>query len=194
MSGWKSGSLAAMTCAALVSCASDKAADNAAPERPSLQERLTEGGGYKQNENGEWVPKSDKRSSFDSQRESPYFKGKVKTEEYKTGEYAKKSWWGSKDYGKKPYEGNTDGSRFRTKARQEGQMSRDHGKAAQIPEPFETNTLDRPSARESLNPEIERPSSPVVESRKKVFKAPSVIDWKEQRAMSMDKSRGILGR
>lgn len=194
MSGWKTGSLAAVTCAALASCVSDKAADNAAPSRPGLQERLTEGGGYKQNENGEWVPKSEKRSAFDSQRDSPYFKGKVKTEQYKTGEYAKKSWWGSKDYGKKPYEGNTDGSRFLTKARQEGQMSRDDGKAARTTDPIETNTLERTSARESLNPVIERPSNAVVESRRSVFKAPSVIDWKEQRSMSMDHSRGILGR
>lgn len=194
MNEWRSAYLLAITCAAFSSCASEKTADNATPARASLEQRLTEGGGYKQNDSGEWVPKSDKRSAFDSQRDSPYFKGNVKKEEFKTGEYAKKSWWGSKDYEKKSYEGNTDGSRFQTKATQEGQMSRYDGMAAQTSAPYKTNTLERPTAREGQYPAIERPSNAAVESRRRVFKAPSIIDWKEQRSMSMDQSRGILGR
>jgi hypothetical protein len=197
MSGWKMNSLAAAACAALASCAGDKAADNATPaaaERPGLAQRLSEGGGYKQNENGEWVPKSDKRSAYDSQRDSPYFKGKVETERYKTGEYAKKSWWGSKDYGKKSYEGNTDGSRFQTAARQDGQVARDAGKAARGTDPFQTNTLARETAREASSSAIDRPTNAAVESRRSTYKAPAVVDWKEQRSMSIDRSRGILGR
>lgn len=197
MSGWKTHSLAAVTCAALAACAGEKAVDKAAPaaaERPGLAQRLSEGGGYKQDENGQWVPKSDKRSAYDSQRDSAYFKGKVETGRFKTGDYAKKSWWGSKDYGKKSYEGDTDGSRFQTTARQEGQMSRDDGRAARSADPFRTNTLDRTAARESRNPSIDRPSSAAVESQRSTYTAPSVVDWKEQRSMSVDRSRGILGR
>lgn len=196
MRRWLKISLAATCCAALVSCAGE-GADPSTPavaERKGLSERLSETGGYKQNENGEWVPKSDKRSAYDSQRDSPYFKGKVEKERYQTGGYAKKSWWGSKDYGKKSYAGNTDGSRFQTTARQEGQMSRDDGRAARSTDPFATNTLARESARESRNPAIGRPSSASVESSRNSYKAPSVIGWKEQRSMSMDRSRGILGR
>jgi hypothetical protein len=197
MRGWEKGSLAAVACAALAACAGDDKTDAAKPavaERPGLAQRLSEGGGYKQNENGEWVPKSDKRSAYDSQGDSPYFKGKVKTDRYKTGEYAKKSWWGSKEYGKKSYDGNTDGSRFRKQARQDGQVSRDSGKAARTSDPFRTNTLPRESARESSNAAIKRPSSPTVESARSSYKAPSVIDWREQRSMSVDRSRDILGR
>lgn len=171
--------------------------DNATPavaERPGLAQRLSEGGGYKQTESGEWVPKSDKRSTYDSQRDSPYFKGTVEKERYKTGEFAKKSWWGSKDYGKKSYEGNTDGSRFQTTARQEGQRSRDDGRAARSADPFITNTLTSEAARETRSSAIDRPMNAGVEAQRGVYKAPSVIDWKEQRSMSMDRSRGILGR
>jgi len=196
MNGWKPASLSLAACAALVSCAGEQADPSrpAVAERSGLSERLSETGGYKQNENGEWVPKSDKRSAYDSQRDSPYFKGKVEGERYKTGEYAKKSWWGSKDYAKKPYAGNTDGSRFQTKASQDGQVARDAGKAARSTDPFKTNTLPRETARESRNAAIDRPSSAAVESARNSYKAPSVIDWKEQRSMSMDRSRGILGR
>jgi hypothetical protein len=181
----------------MVSCAEEKV-DNSKPTeaaRPGLQERLSESAGYKQNEKGEWVPKTDKRSSYDSQRDTPYFKDKLDTmERYKTGDYAKKSWWGSKEYGKKRYEGDTDGSRFQTKARQDGQVARDNGKAARSSDPFKTNTLPRESARESGNPAIDRPTNAYTESQRKTYKAPSVIDWKEQRSMDMDQSKSILGR
>jgi hypothetical protein len=183
-------------CAFLVSCAEEKV-DQSKPtqaERPGLQERLSESAGYKQNEKGEWVPKSDKRSTYDSQRDTPYFKDKIDTERYKTGDYAKKSWWGSKEYGKKSYEGNTDGSRFRKQALQDGQVARDNGKAARSSDPFKTNTLPRESALESRNPAIDRPTNALIESERKTYKAPSVIDWKEQRSMNMDQSRSILGR
>lgn len=183
--------------ALMVSCAGEKV-DHSKPTqaaRPGLQERLSENAGYKQNEKGEWVPKIDKRSSYDSQRDTPYFKDKLATaERYKTGDYAKKSWWGSKGYGKKSYEGDTDGSRFRTEARQDGQVARDNGKAARTTDPFKTNTLTYDSALESRNPGIDRPTNALIESERKTYKAPSVIDWKEQRSLDLDQSRSILGR
>lgn len=196
MNGWMKVSLSTAFCAALASCAGDKVDPSkpAVAERSGLSERLSQSGGYKQNESGEWVPKSDKRSAYDRQRDSPYFKGKVEKESYKTGEYAKKSWWGNKDYGKKSYTGNTDGSRFQTKARQDGQVARDDGRAARATNPFKTNTLARETARETRNAAIDRPVNAAVESRRNTYKAPSVIDWREQRSMSVDRSRGILGR
>jgi len=179
----------------VVSCA-DKT-DPATPAvsgHKSLAERLSESGGYKQDAEGNWVPNSDKRSSFDSQRESQFSNRSVEKGTYQTGDYAKKSWWGSKDYNTQEYSGNTDGSRFQTKARQDGQIARGDGMKAQLEGPFETNTLDRRSARESASEAIARPSNSYTEAQRNSYKAPSVIDWREQRSMSMDDSKGILGR
>jgi|TARA_B110000037_G_scaffold42263_2_gene52193 hypothetical protein len=159
-----------------------------------MSERLKESGGYKQDTDGSWVPKSDKRSPYDSQRNSPYFKGKVEKDAYKTGDYAKKSWWGSKDYGKQSYEGSTEGSRFERAARQEGRMSHADGQKAKVTGPFETNTLGRKDAHESRASAISRPADASVQSQRRKYKAPSVIDWREQRKMSVEQSRGILGR
>ncbi len=159
-----------------------------------MSERLAESGGYKQDDTGAWVPKSDKRSAYDSQRESAYFKGKIDKKTYKTGDYAKKSWWGTKEYEAKTYTGNTDGSRFQTQAIQDGQMSRYHDSKASEGGLFETKSLDRKTARESGAAEIARPGNSRVEARRGVYKAPSVMDWREQRAMSMDESRSLLGR
>ncbi|MFD2257200.1 hypothetical protein ACFSSA_10980 [Luteolibacter algae] len=172
----------------------DPAKPTAAAEHKSLSERLSEGGGYKQDEQGNWVPKSDKRSSFDSQRDSPYFKGKIDKEEYKTGEVAKKSWWGNKNYQTAEYAGNTDASRFQTTARQQGQVAEASGKKSSLTRSYETNTLDNSRARESNAAQVSRTSNSAVEARRKVFKAPSVIDWQQQREMSLEQSRGILGR
>jgi hypothetical protein len=179
----------------MVACAGiDSDSSRPQAERKSFSERLNESGGYKQNEDGAWVPKSDKRSSYDSQGDSPYFKGNVDKKAYKTGDYAKKSWWGSKDYAKKSYEGNTDGSRFQKSAQQDGMLSRNDGQQARLADPFKTNTLDNKSARESTHTAIDRPTDAATDIQRKTYKAPSVIDWRSQRNMSMEQSRGILGR
>ncbi len=183
--------------AIVASCAGEKK-DLSRPTRDEgvkpMSQRLSETGGYKQDSEGNWVPKSDKRSQFDRERESAYFKGKVETERYKTGDYKKKEWLGSKDFGRTKFAGNTDGSRFQTKARQDGQRLRDGQKSARLAGPFQTNTLDRQLARESSVGGITTGRNESVESARASYKAPSVIDWKEQRGMSINESRGILGR
>ena len=197
--GWIAFFPLTAACALMVSCAGEKV-DHSKPTqaaRPGLKERLEKSiaYSYRQNKEGEWVTKIDNRSSYDSQRDTPYFKDKLEPmERYKTGDYAKKSWWGSKEYGKKSYEGNTDGSRFRKQAQQDGKVARYDGKAARTTDPFKTNTLPRETARESRNPAIDKPNNAYTESQRKTYKAPSVIDWKEQRSMDIDQSRSILGR
>ncbi len=190
-----------MACLVVVSaCGLMACADAVDPSRPAaaapkpMSERLAESGGYKQDETGAWVPKSDKRSAYDSQRESAYFQGKIDKKTYKTGDYARKAWWGTKQYEAKAYTGNTDGSRFQTRAMQDGQISNFNATQASERGLFETNTLKRKSARESRAAEVDRWDNARVEARRKVYKAPSVMDWREQRAMSMDESRGLLGR
>lgn len=198
--GWKGKSLALVFCALAGACA-DKNSDPSKPApsgHQGLSERLSSGGGYKQDENGQWVPKSDKRSSFESKGDSPYFNNRLDKKEYNTGDYKeKKSWWGGKDYRTKEYGGNTGESRFQgTEADQNGLAARYDGKAARETGAFKTNNhrLDGKSARESGASSVERPLDASVESRRGVYKAPSVIDWREQRSMSMEQSKGILGR
>ena len=79
-----------------VSCASDSGASKPSAPAPAeatkpLSQRLQENNGYQQDADGNWVPKSDKRSSFDRQGASPYFTGQYGKKTYKTGEFSKKS-------------------------------------------------------------------------------------------------------
>jgi hypothetical protein len=151
--------------------------------------------GYKQDANGNWVPKSDKRSSFESQGQSAYFKGEYAKKEFNGGkEYAKKSWWGDTQYQSKQYQGDTDGSRFQTSSKFQGTQARDARKAADIPDNYQTGSYATGSARESSGKRIEHSSDAETDFRRKVYTAPSVVDWREQRAMDVNQTKGILGR
>jgi hypothetical protein len=179
----------------LVSCASDpKPEAAAAPTHRSLSERLNESGGYKQDAEGNWKPTNDKRSPFESQGEIHDANKGIKKESYKTGDYAKKSWWGNKEYERQPYTGNTDGNRFQTTSRLQGKGAREANTTAKIPDNYQTNDYQTNAAREAGNAAIARPSNDLIENRQKVFQQPEIIDWREQRSLSMEQSKGILGR
>ncbi len=184
----------------VIGCA-NKTEDNASSQASaqasvptSLSERLSESGGFKQDANGNWVPKSNKRSSFELERDNPHFKGKIEKQVYKTGDYEKKSWWGKKAYQAGEYKGDTDGSRFKTQAKQNGMAAPYGDKKVDIGDPYKTETLDYQSARESDKDPIGKSRNDYAESRKRKFDQPSVIDWKEQRELSVEQSRSILGR
>jgi len=180
----------------VISCGTDSSSSSAAPEpRKSFTQRLNEGNGYQQDASGNWVPKIDKRSSFESQGASPYFTGQYKGKSYKAGSYAKKSWWGNKDYGRQAYAGPTDGSRFQKTSRFDGQGAREGtSDAAIIAGPYQTNRYATSSAYEAGKQPLSKPADAETSSRARVFQQPEIVDWKQQRAITLDQSRGILGR
>jgi len=180
------------------SCASDKQPDMAAAEtgpRP-LSQRLNEGNGYMVDSEGNWVPRNNRRSSFESQGASPYFRGTNpnQNKSYKPGEYARKSWWGNKDFGRQSYQGETDGSRFSQSSRHDGQGARESGAGARTPDPYQTGGYQVGSARESAAGNLAKPSDARTDTRRRVFQEPEIIDWRQQRSLTLEQSRGILGR
>jgi hypothetical protein len=177
-----------------VSCGSDSN-DAATPaSRRTLSQRLDEKNSYKVDANGNWTPTNDRRSSFEAQAASQYSKGKFQKKDYKAGEYAKKSWWGNKDYGKKTYAGNTDGSRFQKSSRFDGKGAREQGDSAGLSKTYQTDAYATNAAREAGVKGVDRTSDAETDQRRKVYKAPAIIDWKEQRSMDLEQSKGILGR
>lgn len=183
-----------------VSCASDsnggksRESERPAKARKSLSERLNEKNGYKQDSDGNWVPQNDKRSSFEGKGQSAYFKGQYEKKAYKAGEYSKTSFWGNKEYGTQQYSGGTDGSRFQKNSRFDGQGARESGNAAKIPGTYQTDTYATGAAHEAGNKAIGKPVDTETEMRRKLYQAPEIIDWREQRQLSLEQSKGILGR
>lgn len=177
----------------LASCAADKK-ETATPPRKSLTERMSENNGYKQDAEGNWKPQTDRRSPYENKGATYDSKKSFQKKDYKAGDYAKKSWWGNKEYGRKAYTGNTDGSRFQKSSALQGQNAREADDKARIRGAYKTGDYATGTAREAGNKAIDKPSNAIVESRQKVFQAPEIIDWKEQRNLSLDQSKGILGR
>ena len=177
------------------SCATDSdPKDGSGGDFKPLSQRLEENNGYTQDAAGNWVPRNDKRSSFESQGASPYFKGDYDKKTYQAGEYSKKSWWGNKDYGRKSYDGDTDGSRFQKNSRMQGQNARETGGSAAIPDDYQTGGFATSAAREAGAGKIAKPSDAETDIRRRVYKQPEIIDWREQRSLTLEQSKGILGR
>lgn len=164
------------------------------PAHKPFSQRLNEKSGYSQDSEGNWKVRGDKRSSFESQGASPYFQGEYQKNTYKTGEYAKKSWWGNKDYGRKTYNGNTDGSRFMTPSALDGKNAREAKTSADLPGTYQTKNFDTKSANEAATGKIAKPSDVETDIRRRVFQEPQIIDWREQRSLSLEQSKGLLGR
>lgn len=164
------------------------------PQRKKLSERMDENNGYKQDAEGNWKPRTDKRSSFESQGESPNFKKAYKKSEYKTGDYAKKSWWGNKEHNRKAYDGNTDGSRFDQSSRFADKTAGEASNSTELSKGYDTDTYATSAARETKRDGIRKVADAETENRQKVFDEPEIIDWREQRRMSIDQSKSILGR
>jgi len=185
-----------LICLLAASCASDKGGSSAPAEpHKGLSQRLSENNGYKVDSEGNWAPRNNKRSSFESQGASPYFKGEYgKKEAFKTEEYTKKSWWGNKDYNRQSYAGNTDGSQFQKSSGLAGKGARESGGSADLPDSYQTGNFATSSAREASEGGLAKPSDAETDIRRRVFQQPDVIDWREQRSLSLEQSKGILGR
>ncbi len=155
---------------------------------------MGENNGYKQDSEGNWTPQSDRRSPFESQGDSPYFSGNYQKKSYQTAEVAKKSWWGKSEHSKPSYQGDTDASHLKSSSRMQGQGAPEAGSAARLPEKYDTGSYATGTAREAAGKKFDRPSDAETDIRRRVYTPPSIIDWREQRKLSMEQSRGILGR
>jgi hypothetical protein len=181
-----------------VSCAAKPDPKNnpsaADSKRKTLDQRMTENNGYKKDSTGKWIAQNDKRSPFESQGAASYFQKDFKKKEFKTADYSKKSFWGNKSYERKSYAGETDGSRFQTPSKLQGVSAREAGANANLPGRYQTEGYATSAAREAGKGPIEKSSNDAIENLRKSFQQPDMVDWKEQRSLSVAQSKGILGR
>ncbi|MEO6477242.1 hypothetical protein [Luteolibacter sp.] len=188
----------------LASCgtSSDKnkssAASSSGPAHVPFSQRIGSGGGrdpnsYQKDSAGKYYIKEEKRSPYESKGEASFASKSYKKEEYKAGDYAKKSWWGNKEYDRKAYSGNTDASRFQTPSNLDGKGAREAGNQADIPDKYKTGGYATGDARESTAAQIPKGTSAAIENRKDSYEQPEIIGWKEQRNLNVDQAKSILG-
>jgi hypothetical protein len=179
----------------LTSCGtgSDQKEPSTPPKRQSLNQRFASGGrdpnSFKQGADGKLEMNNDKRSQFENQREASASGKNYQKKEYRTGDYAKKSWWGNKDYDRKSYAGPTDGSRFQTTSRLDGQGAPEAGSQARIPDTYDTESYATGDAREAGS--VNRDNA--IQAREE-GRTNDQFQWGTQRDLSVDQSRSMLGR
>lgn len=178
----------------VASCANDDGASTENPGFKPLSQRVDERAGFNADAEGNWTPRVNRRSSFESNRDSPYFQGSVDRKTYTAGEYAKTSWWGKEQLTPESYSGNTDGSRFASRSRLQGQGANEAGGGGFHTPDYGTGNYATDSAREAGGSRLARPGSAHVERRSETFTAPAVIDWRQERALSVGDTKGITGR
>lgn len=160
----------------------------------SFSRRVNEDYGYTQDKQGNWVPKSDKRSSFENKGDSPYFNNQFSGKSFDTSNYGKSSWWGRESIHKKAYEGGSANSNFSQSSSYGGRQAAGldgvidgrqlHGGERHSTRPASENKAQR----------IDRESDAETDVRRRVFPQPDVIDYQEQRRLSLDQSKSLLGR
>lgn len=187
----------------LVSCASDSKKEKPAPAEASghrtMDERFKGGGqfdpnSYRQGADGKLSIQNAKRSPFEAKGESNLSKKSFNKQAYQTGDYAKKSWWGNKEYGSQKYAGNTDGSRFQKASDLADKGARESSTHAKIPDNYNTNSYATNAAREAGNAPIKKGTSDQIENKRNGFEQPEILDYREQRTISKAEAGSILGR
>jgi hypothetical protein len=182
--------------ALLASCGTGsdkKESSSQPPQRKSLNERFGGGGrdpnSFKQGADGKLEIDNAKRSQFENQGQATVGGKTYQKKNYRTGDYTKKTWQGGdKDYGNKTYAGPTDGSRFQTNSRMDGQGAPESGSRARVPDDYGTGAYATGDAREEGN--MNRDSGAAA---REGSMNNDQFQWDKQRDLTVDQSRSMLG-
>lgn len=127
--------------------------------------------------------------------ENRFFEGELAKREFAAKDYTKKAFWGSKDYAKQVYGGNTDGSRFQQGSRFDSQGAREGSMtSAQSGSRYATTQHSTGAAREAGRAKLSKVSDARTDARRESYRQPEVTDWREQRGLTIDDTRSMLGR
>jgi hypothetical protein len=168
--------------------------------RKSLSERLDptkpEPSSYTQDSEGKWGAQTSKRSSFEGKSDANFTSKNLKKQPYKTSDFAKKSWLGSKDYAaQKSDSGTKEASGLQKSAMQQGKNARESATPSSISQKaYTTGDYATTSARESGAAGVKTGSNALIENRRKGYQQPEVTDWTQRRDLSLEQTRGIIGR
>lgn len=178
----------------LASCGADKEASPPPPQRQTLNQRFKSGGStdpnsYKRGADGKLEMDNSKRSQFENRGQATVGGKTYQKKDYRTGDYAKKSWWGNKGYESKTYAGPTDGSRFQTASRMDGQGARESGTQVRAQDNYKTGNYGTGDALEDGN--MSRDDSVKAHEVGRTY---DQFQYNKERDLSVEQSRSMLGR
>lgn len=183
----------------LAGCAGDKQEPATTTVQKSsgdpLLDRYASSFRYEKSPDGSTRIVSDKRSEFEGAHAQGYGQ-QYGTKDFKTKEQARKPWWGSKEYTQAQA---WDGVKS---AHETGQTS-PHGsrrptEAGQVADgsstTYDTGAYATGRAREHATQRLHRPADALTSNRRESYPEPYIIGWEKQRELSVEQTKGILGR
>lgn len=125
-----------------------------------------------------------------------FFQGEFAKRDFAAKDYSKKAFWGSKGYAAKVYGGTTDGNHLRKGARANFAPGASEGGLASSASGshFETSRRTSRAAREGGSSGFSKRSDSVTDSRRKSYEQPQITDWRNQRGLTIDDTKSMLGR
>ncbi|MDX1680554.1 MAG: hypothetical protein R3242_07475 [Akkermansiaceae bacterium] len=177
----------------LVACSGTRQVDPDAHAYQGLSGRLSQSHGYKMDDQGNWVPRTDKRSQYEFYGDSAQFDGSVSRKSFNTNRLEKGSWMGSKEYARPRHRHTGSNSGFASASRLDGQDAALE-RRLRTPARITGNHIARDTAQESHGNRADKPENAAVQHRREVYVEPAIIDYRQQRELSIQQSKQLLGR
>ena len=137
----------------------------------------------------------EKGAASESALTNSEFTGEYARRDFNARNYERQPFWGRKDYQRQVYGGDTDGSRFARGAREGTMMAGEGGEmAADGSRVFGTRTMDGGAAGEAGRAEITRPSDAETDVRRRVYPVPEKRPSGQQRALTVEDAKALMGR
>ncbi|HEX5789997.1 MAG TPA: hypothetical protein VFY13_02540 [Luteolibacter sp.] len=186
--------LTRLSAAALLVLAASCAPEPKFAEEPGLSQRIDMDYGYMVDDKGNWRPKVDKRSSFERQGDSQFTHKTLSTPTLEKKSAITKSWDGSKtldlpEFAKKDASVYGSGN-----SHENGKGSRYTGMASNVTGDIKHRQFGTKSARETDVADVEKKVDAATQNRREGFVQPEIIDYRQQRDLSVKDSKDMLGR
>jgi hypothetical protein len=144
----------------------------------------------------------DNKGNFVGAVRSPYegrsnvsFGGGVGTASYQTNRYQSPTWKGNTRAASKVYAGNTNGSQFKVPSQFQGTSAGHLAKQSRFQGTVvPTTNYKAGDARESSAQPLDKPSDGWTDFRRRVFPQPTKMSKADYDRLTVEESRGILGR
>lgn len=183
----------------LAACAGAKKEEAATVEPQSygdpLLDRYASNFRYEQSDDGSTRISSDQRSSFEGAQAQGLGK-EFSTKRFATEERAKEPWWGKQDYtGNKSWDGGKSANEAGRESRFGSMKPHDAGKVARgSGERYQTGTYATRQAREAGAKRLDKTEDVLTSNRRATYPEPYIIGWEKQRELSVEQTKGMLGR
>jgi len=195
-----SGSASSSAAAAMPTAAADpaskpfrmKSGDGYDTDEAKIKDKFGSRSPYQTDAKGK--PMGDYKSAAYFDKANSQFNRGYEGKAYQAGEYKKKSFWGSKDYAKTVYGGNTDADGLRKPSRFQGDSAGESVKVARDgSRSYKTGDYGSGNSSET-GKSLTKFAGAENGYQNAEFSDPEIVPWQQQHGMTVEESKSRMGR